>query len=139
MKPFELTIPVTVKLLVQCFTVIAIITGTALLALKSNPMIGVLFFIPFALGPLLVTYGLTFICHRKPSLVILLISAAAYLTWFLFVYMNAFYWHPDPQSPIALLFVGVYSLPVMLPLWLVAFWKRKISQRLSTNYQTLTS
>ena len=45
----------------------------------------------------------------------------AYVSWFFFVYIDVFYLHPDAQSPIALLFVGLVSLPVMIPVWVGAF------------------
>ena len=84
-----------------------------------------MFFLPFALGPLLVTWGLGWLCGSRISGRLLLIATSLYSAWFGCIYLSAFRWRPDPQSGIAMLFVGVYSLPVMLPLWIVAFRKRK--------------
>lgn len=113
------------KTLIQILTVLAIVWGATALERKCDTVTGVLFFLPFALGPLFVTFALAFFCDRTVALWLLLLSAEGYLFWFFYVYLDVFYWHPDPQSTAALLFVGVHSLPLMLPLWAAAWWKRR--------------
>jgi hypothetical protein len=61
----------------------------------------------------------------RRSLITLLISNILYFGWFLWVYISAFHLHPDPQAGIAFLFVGIYSLPVMIPLWIIAMCLRQ--------------
>lgn len=112
------------KTFTRAATLIAIAAGIIALAKVAASLSGVLFILPFALGPLFVTLCLTFFCKRVLSLALLLVSAVAYTAWFFFVYLDAFHRHLDPQSAIVLLFVGIYSLPVMLPLWVAAWWKR---------------
>jgi hypothetical protein len=105
-------------------TSIALAAGIIALAKVSASLSGVLFILPFALGPLFVTLGLTFFCKSVKSVALLLVSAVAYTAWFFFVYLDAFHWHLDAQSGFVLLVVGIYSLPVMLPLWVAAWRKR---------------
>ncbi|MDZ4848888.1 MAG: hypothetical protein SGI77_06315, partial [Pirellulaceae bacterium] len=50
------------------------------------------------------------------------ISSVIYLAWTVFVLVTAFLIYPDPQSGIALLFIPIYSLPVMAIAWLLALW-----------------
>ncbi len=106
-------------------TVLAITAGLIFLGRQSDSTGGLLFFVPFTLGPLFVTLLLDFFVHRRLALGLLLASTLIYFAWFLFVYLSAFYWHPDAQGAIALLFIGIYSLPVMIPLWITAWLKRK--------------
>lgn len=113
------------KTLAVTTTILAITAGTVLLGKQSSSPDGLLFFVPFTLGPLFVTLLLGFIVRRKLALGLLLTSTLIYFAWFLFIYLSAFYWHLDAQSAIALLIIGIYSLPVMIPLWIVAWLKRK--------------
>lgn len=106
-------------------TGILFLAGIGALAAKSADASGLAFIVPLALGPMAVTLLLTCFCHRPLSLALLMTSTVLYAAWFFLVYLDVFYWHLDPQSAIALLFVGIYSLPVMLPLWAVAILKRK--------------
>jgi hypothetical protein len=87
---------------------------------KSEPVLGALFFIPFAFGPLFLSLFLAFISPSSWCQIILTIGSILYAGWFFTVFLDAFYWHPDAQSPIALLFIGIYSLPVMIPIWIVS-------------------
>jgi predicted permease len=77
---------------------------------------------------MLVSLLLGSVAASRRSLIILLISNLLYFCWFLWVYLSAFHFHPDPQAGIAFLFVGVYSLPVMIPLWIIAMCLRRSSQ-----------
>ncbi len=91
------------------------------LASNSEPFFGFLFFVPFTLGPHAVSHALCFLFKSRGSAILLGIGMLAYVSWFFFVYVDVFYVHPDAQSPIALLFVGLVSLPVMIPVWVGAF------------------
>lgn len=110
---------------VKALTAAAIVGGMAILSGGSSNLAGVIFMTPFSLGPLFVTLSLAFKAESLLSQRLLLASTVAYSSWFAFAYLDAFVWHLDPQSALVLLFVGIYSLPVMLPLWVIAWWKRK--------------
>lgn len=94
--------------------------GMAALMSKSEPASGALFFVPFALGPLFVSLLLAAIAPNRSCQITLVIGSLLYSVWFGFVFLNAFYWHIDPQSSIAMIFIGIYSLPVMIPVWLLS-------------------
>ena len=95
--------------------------GGVLLVIKSEPIVGGLFFFPFSLGPLFVSMIIASSLRSVLSQISLCIGSILYGFWFGYVYMCAFYWHIDPQSAIALFFVGMYSLPVMLPMWMITY------------------
>ncbi|RYD26564.1 MAG: hypothetical protein EOP87_22560 [Verrucomicrobiaceae bacterium] len=113
------------KPIVLSITTAALLSCIMALFRQVSDVAGLMFFLPFALGPLVVTWGLGWLCGSRISGWLLLASTARYSAWFGFIYLSAFHWHIDAQSAIALLFVGIYSLPVMLPLWILAFLKRK--------------
>ena len=48
-------------------------------------------------------------------------ASLLYGIWFAYVMYDAFYVHVAPQIAIIIIFVGIYALPVLLPLWIVAF------------------
>jgi hypothetical protein len=102
------------------------VIGTLLLCSKSEPFLGGLFFVPFAFGPLTVTIGLAFACRSTLAQYLLTVSSALYGAWFAFVYVQACYVNPDPQSPIVFLFVGIYAIPVLAIFWIaaaIAHWR----------------
>ena len=102
-------------------TCLVLAVGCIVLLSRSSSIGSALFFMPFSLGPLLVSIALTFYVWSRLSLVILSTGSGLYGIWFGYVYMSAFHWHLDPQSAIALLLVGIYSLPAMIPVWLIAW------------------
>ena len=51
----------------------------------------------------------------KKSLLILLASNVLYFGYFFYAYIYSVYIDPDPITGIIFLFIGVLSLPVMLP------------------------
>jgi len=91
---------------------------------QSSGAAGIFFFLPFSFGPMIVSLLLGAAAASRRSLTTLLISNILYFGWFLWVYVSAFYLHPDPQAGIAFVFIGIYSLPVMIPLWIVAMCMR---------------
>jgi len=108
-------------------TATIVIVGTLLLCSKSEPFLGGLFFVPFAFGPLAVTIGLAFAFRSTLAQYLLTVSSVLYGVWFAFVYAQAVYVNPDPQSPIAFLFVGTYALSVLAIFWIaaaVAHWRK---------------
>jgi hypothetical protein len=95
------------------------------LARVSEPWYGMMILVPFILGPHMVSHVLCFFLKSKGSGTVLCIGILAYLAWFFFIYIDVFFLNPDPQSPIALLFVGLLSLPVMIPIWLISAAKEQ--------------
>lgn len=98
------------------------IAGCLALGAQAQPVYAFVFVVPFSLGPHAVSHGLCFGIRSRGAGVVLAVGMVAYAAWFLYVYADAFYFHPDAQSAIALAFIGVVSLPVMIPVWLVAMW-----------------
>ena len=74
---------------------------------------------PLALNLLLLRF-LTTPGGRK----IITITTLLYTTWFALVYAEVFYLHPDPQGAIAFIFVSPLALPVLVPMWIIAFFRR---------------
>lgn len=108
-------------------TATVVIVGTLLLCSKSEPFLGGLFFVPFAFGPLAVTIALAFVFRSTLAQYLLVVSSVMYGVWFAFVYAQAVFLNPDPQSPIAFLFVGIYAFPVLAIFWIaaaVAHWRK---------------
>jgi hypothetical protein len=105
----------------QIVAIVLWIIGLTMLITKASSLIGALYFVPFTLGPLALTHVGIVRATSTRAQTILLIAMLAYFAWLAFVYVDAFYIHPDPQSPIALLFVGVYALPVLALLWWAAY------------------
>ena len=104
--------------LLTCFF---FILGSVLLLMESSSIAGVFIFAPISLWPLMVSIIVAFRLSSMSSQIVLSVGSVLYAIWFGFVYMSAFHWHPDAQSAIALVFVGIYSLPVMIPVWSIAF------------------
>jgi len=105
----------------KCNHILAIIAWVSVcvaLASKTESAMGILFFVPFTLGPHAVSHWLCFRLQSRWAAILLGIGMLAYMSWFFFVYIDVFYVHIDAQGPIALLFVGIFSLPVMIPVWL---------------------
>ena len=105
------------KKITQILTTSSLIFGIILLCIKSSYFIAGLFFVPFSLFPLILSLLLLQKTEERKSIIILLIGTILYTCWFLYAYLSIFYWYPDPQGAIALLFTGVYSLPVMGIIW----------------------
>ena len=101
-------------------TATIVMIGTLLLCSKSDPFFAGLFFVPFTFGPLAVTIGLAVVWRSTLAQYLLTVSSVLYGAWFAFIYAQAVYVNPDPQSPIAFLFVGVYATPVLAVFWIAA-------------------
>jgi len=110
-------------------TATIVLIGTLLLCSQADPFSAGLFFVPFSFGPLAVTLGLAFALRSPLAQVLLTVSSVLYGAWFAFICAQAFFVNPDPQSPIAFLFVGIYAIPVLVIFWIAATlahweWKR---------------
>ena len=90
------------------------------LGAQTSSLLGVLFFMPFIMFSHGITHILIRLASRPKTLGVLLFTQLAYATWYGFWYIDIFYVHIDPQSPIALLFIGLVSLPAMAILWIGA-------------------
>ena len=93
--------------------------GILMLCVKADPFAGGLFFVPFSLWPHAVTHIGMLLARKRRTQIFLLVTMLLYFAWFMTIYMDAFYVHLDPQSPIVLLFVGTLAAPVMLVLWII--------------------
>ncbi|WP_339727784.1 hypothetical protein [uncultured Gimesia sp.] len=101
-------------------TAVIVTIGTLVLCLQSTPFYAGLFFVPFVFGPLVVTAVLSFALLSTRAQTLLTISSILYALWFVYIYAQAFYINPDPQSPIAFLFIGIYAVPVLAIFWITA-------------------
>ncbi len=97
------------------------VVGVLMLYHVADSVYGVLWVIPFALGPQAITHAAILLAKSAESRNVLLVALLVYFGWFTFIYVDAFYIHPDPQSPIALVFVGIYAIPVLGIFWLAAY------------------
>ena len=88
---------------------------------RGEGMKAVIFFLPFTMSPFLVHLGLAKKWRAFGSQAVLVVATMAYATWFIYVYLSVTVWHPDPQGPIAFLFVGIYAAPVLLVLWWISY------------------
>ena len=111
-------------------TATIVLIGTLVLCSQAEPFSAGLFFVPFSFGPLAVTVGLALALRSTLAQVLLTVSSVLYGVWFVFICAQAFFVNPDPQSPIAFLFVGIYAIPVLVIFWIAATlahwweWKR---------------
>ena len=69
--------------------------------------------------PFVVNAYLAYQWSSFSSQAVILVTTVAYAAWFIFIYASATVLHPDPQSPIAFLFVGIYAAPALFLLWLI--------------------
>ena len=101
-------------------TAVLLVIGTCILYSNSRSFSGTLFMVPFALGPLVLSLLLALVMPNKASQITLIIGSVLYGGFFIYFYDRLFYGSPSPQSGIGLLFIGFYSLRVMIPIWYVA-------------------
>jgi hypothetical protein len=80
-----------------------------------------LFFAPFILPPFAFVAYLVTQWHSRGSQITCLVGTISYSSWCAYFYSDVAIRHPDPQSPIALLFVGIYAAPVLLVLFWIAY------------------
>jgi len=102
------------------FTAVLSAIGTIMLCARSAGFVTGLFFVPFSLGPLLINLTQANFWMSRASQCILMLSSLAYAVWFGYAFIVYFWFGTDAQSALVLLFIGVYSLPVMIPVWIIA-------------------
>ncbi len=74
-----------------------------------------------SVGPLLVSLFLAFSFKKPFSISLLMISTVFYGLGLGYLYLTT----PAPDELYGLLCGGLYSLPVLIPVWVIAIWKRK--------------
>jgi len=75
--------------------------------------------------PLLVSFTLAIISKHNVTLTVLLISTIAFATWYGFI-LHFVLFSGSFLAEMALIFIGIWSLPVMIPAWittLVLNWR----------------
>ena len=85
-----------------------------------NIVFGTLLFSAFCGFPPVVSIILSVRSKSPFAHITLMIASLLYGGWFAYVAYDAFFVNLDPQSGIVMIFVGVYALPVLLPLWITA-------------------
>ena len=101
-------------------TAILLVVGIGVLHSNSRDFGATLVMTPFALWPLVVSLLLTLFARTKAAQITLVVGSTLYGGFFIFLYIQLYHVSPSPQSGIALLFIGFYSLPVMLVVWVVS-------------------
>ena len=101
-------------------TAVLLVVGIGIIDSNSRSFSGTLFMVPFALGPLVLSLLLALVMPNKASQITLIIGSVLYAGFFIYLYGGLFHRSPSPQSGIGLLFIGFYSLRVMIPIWCVA-------------------
>ena len=82
-----------------------------------------LFWLPFYGFPPIVSMVLSYRSTSPISQMILAGTSLLYGLWFVCIMYYVFsIATPDAQSGLVILFVGIYALPVLLPLWIVAYF-----------------
>lgn len=105
-----------------------LITLTIRLITIANGPFGIFFFFLFCAFPIIISlillYYTNLSIHRRRKIIaqiILLISCILYTIWYCFIEIDI-HRHPDPQSGIVYLFVGIFAVPFLLPLWIIALF-----------------
>ena len=101
-------------------TAIILAVGIGVLLSNSRDFGATLMMTPFALGPLAVSLLVTLFARTKGSQITLIVGSVLYGGVFVYLYIQLYYVSPSPQSGIGLLFIGFYSLPVMIMVWVVS-------------------
>ena len=102
-------------------TAVLLVIGICILDPNTESFGDEVFVILFVLWPLVLSLFLALIAQSRSSQITLIIGSILYGACFSFIYGSS-----GAQSGVALLFMGFYSLPVMVPIWGVAvFLKRK--------------
>lgn len=89
-------------------------------ALQSDPILGPLLFVAFAMFPHAVSHTLCYLESFKHAPLAIMTAMIVHTGWIGFLYLDAFYLHPDPQATLVFVFAGVFALPVLIPIWAVA-------------------
>ena len=101
-------------------TAVILVVGIGIIDSNSRSFSATIFMVPFALGPLVFSLSLALFMPNKSSQITLIIGSVLYGGFFVYLYGGLFYRSPSPQSGMGLLFIGFYSLRVMVPIGCVA-------------------
>ena len=104
-------------------TAALLVIGICILDPNTESFGDEVFVILFVLWPLVLSLFLALITQSRSSQITLIIGSILYGACFSFIYGSS-----GAQSGVALLFMGFYSLPVMVPIWGVAVFLRRKPQ-----------
>ena len=92
----------------------------ALFAFKSESVFtGVL--IGFTAGfPLIINQHYMHKWVHNNSILILFISSVIYMMLLGYLFWEVFHHNKDPVGPVAFIFIGLYSLIIMIPVWIIS-------------------
>jgi len=110
----------TMRRMALGITTAVIVAGTLSLRHLAVDWSAVFWILPYSLGPLFPTLVLSLVLNRKRCQATLAISSLCYGVYYALLYLGLFYVDPDAQNAIALLLIGLYSLPVMAIFWVSA-------------------
>ena len=96
-------------------TAVLLVIGICILDPNTESFGDEVFVILFVLWPLVLSLFLALITLKRSSQITLIIGSILYGACFSFIYGSF-----GAQSGIALLYMGIYSLPVMVPIWSIA-------------------
>jgi hypothetical protein len=103
-------------------TVVALVIGAAFIGWVGDGVGALLFGVTIALWPLGISLSLALNWRgRRKAQAVLAAGSALFGAGFTWMCVEVFFLHPDAQSAFLLLFVGFYSLPLMIPAWIVAW------------------
>lgn len=97
---------------------------------------GVSLFFPAMMTPFLIVPYFVMRWRSLGSQIVFLVATLAYCAWCVYVYVDVTITHPDPQSPIVFLFVGIYAAPVLFFFWLAAYafeWRERGKRAAPSN------
>jgi Na+/proline symporter len=100
------------------------LTQTSFSSITRSELPYLLLVFLIVLSPLIVNAILGALLPGAASQKALTLSAMVFALFALGWFIWASIINSNPQSPIAILWTGIYSLPLMLPLWLTAFVRR---------------
>ena len=111
-------------------TLSAIGFGSLMLTMAAGDLSAGVDCLPFTFGPLGISLLIAWFSLRKAVQVVIGAGSAAYFAWFLFIFCTVYFGSPDANASLAFLFVGIYALPVMIIVWIIAmaneprFWQQ---------------
>ena len=71
-------------------------------------------------SPILISFVLAKTLERTISTIILLCSTITYAIWYVY-WLHFIFFSGQDLAMMVILFIGIWSLPVMLPAWIVAY------------------
>ena len=118
-----------VSIAVSAFVLLAMACSLCKIGDGLMSLIGVLFLLPFYGFPPIVSIVLARRFTKAIPQMILTLTIVLYGAWFAYIYRDAFHVNLDPQSGILMVWVGIYALPSLIPLWLISFAIERLQAR----------